>query len=103
MNLYSIKKLYITKKDIAGERLWVELKKIVVGNFADAILNQIVDCNVHIHIGLPRNCNLNEFQRVFKIFESSNNLHQLPIPITMVAALLNSKDEVISLRPLLLF
>lgn len=80
-------------KGIAGERLWVEFRKIVCSKFADSIMKHIVETNVHKYIGLSDECNLEEFSRVYKIFE--NDLENIPMPITMVCSLLNSLHEVI--------
>ena len=57
-------------------------------------MEQIVNTNVHVHIGLPEMCNLKEFARVYSKFK--NNLEQVPIPITMVCTLLDSIEEVTS-------
>ena len=70
----------------------MEFGKIVVGNFANSIMHQIVNTNVHKYIGLPDDPNLDEFDRVYKIFEK--DITQLPSPITMVTALLRSQAEV---------
>lgn len=77
---------------VAGERIWVEFRQIVCGRFADSLMKYMVETDVHVNIGLPADCNLNEFSRVYKIFES--DLKQMPCPITMVCALLHNLKEV---------
>ena len=52
----------------------------------------MVNTNVHFHIGLPKVCNLEEFDRVFNLFK--NDLKQMPNSITMICALLHTIDEV---------
>jgi hypothetical protein len=52
----------------------------------------MVDTNVHFHIGLPNVCNLDEFNRIFKLFK--NDMKQMPNSITMICALLHSIEEV---------
>lgn len=36
---------------ISGERIWVELKKILQGNFAGELMKTILDCKIAPHIG----------------------------------------------------
>lgn len=38
---------------ITGERIWSELKKILAGNHAAAILTKMVECKLFPHMGLP--------------------------------------------------
>ena len=38
---------------VTGERIWMELKKILAGNHAVEILEQMVECGLSPHIGLP--------------------------------------------------
>ena len=64
----------------------------MVSKFADSLLRQIVETNCHKYIGFPDKVNLDEFSRVYKIFE--NNLQNMPQPVTMVCSLLHNKDEV---------
>ncbi|RNA23117.1 CCA tRNA nucleotidyltransferase mitochondrial [Brachionus plicatilis] len=78
-------------KGIAGERIWVEFRKIVCSKFADSLMKQIVDTQVHKYIGLPDSCNLNEFSTIYRNFEK--NLIDIPSPITMVCSLLHSAKE----------
>lgn len=59
-------------------------------------MKQIVNTQVHKFIGLPDPCELNEFSRVYKNFE--NNLKNIPLPITMVCALLHSTKEVFFIK-----
>lgn len=72
--------------------MWVEFKKIVNDKFADSLIKHILDTNVHFHIGLPKVCNLDEFDRIFKLFK--NDMKQMPNSITMICALLHSIEEV---------
>lgn len=77
---------------IAGERIWVEYRKIVCSKYADSIMKHMIETNVHKYIGLPEDCELEEFSRVYKIFH--NDLENIPMPITMVCSLLHSHKEV---------
>ena len=38
---------------VTGERIWMELKKILAGNHAVELLAQMVECGLSPHIGLP--------------------------------------------------
>lgn len=38
-------------EDISGERIWMELKKILEGNFAGELLMKILDCELGKYIG----------------------------------------------------
>lgn len=36
---------------ISGERLWMELNKIVTGNFAGSLMETMVSCDIHTYLG----------------------------------------------------
>uniref|UniRef100_A0AAV2M6C8 tRNA nucleotidyl transferase, CCA-adding, 1 n=1 Tax=Knipowitschia caucasica TaxID=637954 RepID=A0AAV2M6C8_KNICA len=74
---------------IAGERIWVELKKMIVGNHADSLLELIYHQGLAQYIGLPSGGNLEELQRVWE-----NCKHLSPKPMTVLAALFHSSEEV---------
>ncbi|XP_067941756.1 CCA tRNA nucleotidyltransferase 1, mitochondrial-like isoform X2 [Watersipora subatra] len=52
-------------KGVAGERIWVELKKILSGHFADHQMSHIAELGVAAAIGLPMECNLDELTKVY--------------------------------------
>jgi len=74
---------------IAGERLWVEFKKIITGKFADSLVKNMIDSKVMLFIGFPEVCELEEFTRVY-----AANLNAVPMPITLVCALLKTQKDV---------
>lgn len=74
---------------IAGERIWVELKKLVVGNHAGPLLELIYTLGLAQYIGLPPDGNLAEMR---KVWENSKN--HSPKPMTVLAALFHSPEEV---------
>lgn len=74
---------------IAGERIWVELKKLVVGNHAGPLLELIYNLGLAQYIGLPPDGNLAEMQRVWE-----NSKFHSPKPMTVLAALFHSPEEV---------
>lgn len=43
---------------VSGERLWMELSKIIVGNFASSLMETMVLCGVHIYLGTSYSCSL---------------------------------------------
>lgn len=74
---------------IAGERIWVELKKLVIGNHASSLLDLIYDLELAQYIGLPPHGDLVEMRRVWE-----NSKHHSPKPMTVLAALFHSPEEV---------
>lgn len=38
-------------KDISGERIWMELKRILEGNFAGELIKTILECDLGTYIG----------------------------------------------------
>ncbi|CAN8005891.1 unnamed protein product [Ixodes pacificus] len=78
---------------ISGERLWVELKKILVGNFNRELVCRLVDLGVSSFLGLPESPDLVEFEKVCE-----RSKHLLPQPTTLLAALLQTEAEVLSMH-----
>ncbi|XP_028302826.1 CCA tRNA nucleotidyltransferase 1, mitochondrial [Gouania willdenowi] len=74
---------------ISGERVWVELKKIMVGNHTAHLLELIYDLELSQYIGLPPGGDVDEMKRVWH-----NAKDHAPKPMTILAALLQSKEEV---------
>nr|CAH7764677.1 unnamed protein product [Callosobruchus chinensis] len=80
-------------ENISGERIWMELKKILEGNFAGNLMLTIVECGIAQYIGLPENPNLKELERVWRQ-SGHNNLNA----ITLLSSLLNTQEDVIALN-----
>ncbi|XP_061779902.1 CCA tRNA nucleotidyltransferase 1, mitochondrial isoform X2 [Nerophis lumbriciformis] len=74
---------------ISGERIWVELKKIVVGNHAAQLLEMMYSLELAQYIGLPPNGNVEEMKRVCQNAEGHS-----PKPMTILAALCCFPEEV---------
>ncbi|EFO23490.1 hypothetical protein LOAG_04995 [Loa loa] len=54
-------------KDISGERIWTELKKICVGRLGDAVLTTMLKrCNLASLLGLPENPDIAYFCKLHK-------------------------------------
>lgn len=77
---------------ISGERIWVELKKILVGNHVNHLIHLIYDLDVAPYIGLPANASLEEFDKVSKNVEGFS-----PKPMTLLASLFKVQDDVTKL------
>lgn len=78
---------------ISGERIWVELKKIVVGNYAGSIMKAMYDTGVTKYMGLPTDGNIEEFQAVCVNTEGHDSE-----PMTRIAALLADEEQMYELN-----
>lgn len=74
---------------ISGERIWVELKKLLVGNHAAHLLELIYELDLAQYIGLPIDGNVEEMKLVCRRTEGT-----CPKPMTVLSALLRSTDDV---------
>lgn len=77
---------------ISGERIWVELKKILTGNHVNHLMHLSYRLGVAPYIGLPANANLEEFDKVTKNVEGL-----APKPMTVLASLFKGQDDVTKL------
>lgn len=74
---------------ISAERIWTELKRIVVGRMADEVIRcMIEECKLQEYLGLPQNCNVNRFARVF--LKHNGGVE----PMTMVASLCETAEDI---------
>ncbi|XP_067907591.1 CCA tRNA nucleotidyltransferase 1, mitochondrial [Heterodontus francisci] len=78
---------------ISGERIWLELKKTLVGNHAAHLVSLMYELDVAQYIGLPViEGSLEELNRVCK------NVHNhSPKPMTVLSALFRIQDDVLRL------
>lgn len=74
---------------ISGERIWVELKKMVVGNHAAHLLELMYRLDLAQYMGLPPDGDIEEMKRVW-----TNAKAHAPKPMTMLASLFHSPEEV---------
>ncbi|XP_037304359.2 CCA tRNA nucleotidyltransferase 1, mitochondrial [Pungitius pungitius] len=74
---------------ISGERIWVELKKMVVGNHAAHLLELLYRLDLAQYIGLPPDGNIEEMKRVWNTAKDRS-----PKPMTVLAALFRCPEEV---------
>lgn len=74
---------------ISAERIWTELKKIVVGRMADEVLKAMIEqCELQKYLGLPKECNLERFHTVFNRFSKTVE------PMTMIACLCEDEHQI---------
>lgn len=76
---------------IAVERIWMELSKILIGNFAPPILRHIYDLKVAKYIGLPQVCSgkLESFKIAWNRLRGHN-----PHAVTLLVPLIEGIEDV---------
>ncbi|XP_058259900.1 CCA tRNA nucleotidyltransferase 1, mitochondrial [Hemibagrus wyckioides] len=74
---------------ISGERIWVELKKMLVGNHAAHLLELIYELRLTQYIGLPADVSMEEMKQVYQRTEGSS-----PKPMTVLSAVLRGAEDV---------
>lgn len=84
-------------RQISGERIWMELKKILAGKFADHLLLKMVELGLAPFIGLPPKdvMNTEQLSGVYKnllAFEEGYN------SITLLSALLRGEEDAVELN-----
>ncbi|GJQ79227.1 hypothetical protein Trydic_g5471 [Trypoxylus dichotomus] len=89
VTLEAIRRCASGLKNISGERIWMELKQILEGNFAGELLMTIIECGVAPYIGLPLTLNIDELKRVW----TNSRDHKLHA-ITLVSTLLWTQEDV---------
>lgn len=103
---------------ISGERIWVELKKVLQGNFSGELMTAILDCGIAPYIGkcdklyaivltlnsscysgLPEHPNTEEFQKLWKNRSMEIEYH----PMTLMSSLLYTPEDALTLHERLKF
>lgn len=74
---------------ISGERIWTELKKMVVGGHGAHLLELMYSLDLAQYIGLPPGGNVEEMKRVWRAAKDHS-----PKPMTVLAALFRRPEEV---------
>ncbi|XP_073827719.1 CCA tRNA nucleotidyltransferase 1, mitochondrial [Musca autumnalis] len=80
---------------ISGERIWSELQKIVVGNYAEELVLEMIKCGLAPHCGLPNEPNVEEFKRLSKALKDFEKPYR---PILLMIALLNTVEDAMKLH-----
>lgn len=78
---------------ISGERIWMELKKILEGNYAGDIMIKILELGLSPYIGLSDKSNINELIALWK-----RSKHLKMNAITLLSSLLNNQYDVVVLN-----
>uniref|UniRef100_A0A336M097 CSON009557 protein n=1 Tax=Culicoides sonorensis TaxID=179676 RepID=A0A336M097_CULSO len=85
---------------ISGERIWVELKKILNGNYACELVETMLNTSIGPYIGLPDNPSISEFKRLWSKKDDLSEPYQFQ---TLISSLVNSPEEAIKLHDRLKF
>jgi len=89
--LEAIKENVSGMERISGERIWMEWKKILTGNYAKELTVKMLEVGLGPYIGLPAEPDIKEFLKVCSLSESL-------MPTAMVAALLKDQAQVMTLH-----
>uniref|UniRef100_UPI0035901DA3 CCA tRNA nucleotidyltransferase 1, mitochondrial-like n=1 Tax=Myxine glutinosa TaxID=7769 RepID=UPI0035901DA3 len=74
--------------NISGERIWLEVKKTLLGNHVSHLLGLVYSLGVAPCIGLP----VSSLEEMLMVCERSLNLQ--PRPMTILSALFNNQEDV---------
>lgn len=77
---------------VSGERIWIELKKILAGRMSAAIMETMIDVGLGEHIGLPKANNFSELAAVCTRTDGQSVNH-----MTRLTALLDDEEAVYTL------
>lgn len=80
---------------VSGERVWLEWRKILVGNHAGELTSCMLDAGLGPYIGLPDEPGTQELMRVWT---SSQELGLKLEPMALLVALLASEEQVLALH-----
>jgi len=80
---------------ISGERIWTEWRKILEGRYAGELTCKMLEVGLGPHIGLPDCPDLDRFGDVWRRAQENNVALK---PMTLLAALLGSQEEVMKLH-----
>ncbi|KAL5287045.1 TRNT1 family protein [Megaselia abdita] len=77
---------------ISGERIWSELRKILVGNFGLEMMEEMIKCGICKYIRLPESpLNIEEMRRVYGTKQDLQ-------PISYLTALVDSGEEALNIH-----
>ncbi|ODM96323.1 CCA tRNA nucleotidyltransferase 1, mitochondrial [Orchesella cincta] len=80
---------------ISGERIWMELKKVLTGNFSKELMLRMLDLGIAPYIGLPEKPDTDEYKI---ICERMEDLKLSVNPITLLTALLKTEKDALALN-----
>lgn len=82
-------------KIVSGERVWMEWRKILVGNYAGELTLKMIEVGLGAHIGLPSQPNIQQFKQIWT--QSQEKEIELQ-PTTLMAGLLTNEEDVLKLH-----
>ncbi|XP_071550497.1 CCA tRNA nucleotidyltransferase 1, mitochondrial isoform X1 [Panulirus ornatus] len=82
-------------KKISGERIWVELQKIITGNYGGDILIKMVECGIGPFIGFPENFMCDNVRSVYKRCEEANITIKEMHHMTLLASGFSNEEDCI--------
>lgn len=85
-------------KQIAGERMWMEFKKILAGNYAKELVLLMIDLGIGTFIGIPSHPNIKEYEMVCDRCKTMK-----PHSMTLLTALLKNEDDLLAIHSRLKF
>lgn len=78
---------------ISGERIWMELQKIAVGNYGGQLISRMIDCKLGPLIGLPESFDGRACERLYERCSAAGiDCHSLQ-PMTVLAAGFTDVDD----------
>ncbi|MCL4139264.1 UNVERIFIED_CONTAM: hypothetical protein GTU68_033896 [Idotea baltica] len=80
---------------ISGERIWIEVKKIVQGRYGGELVQKMVECKVGPQIGLPHYYDCENLIKVSKQFENFQSKDSCFHPCTLLASGFTSEQDAI--------
>ncbi|XP_052826521.1 CCA tRNA nucleotidyltransferase 1, mitochondrial [Octopus bimaculoides] len=91
--LKAIEENAVGLSDIAGERIWVEMKKIITGPNFTSVIATMAKLGVLKHIGYAENVNIEEMDQVWKRMKGFSML-----PMTLMSTLMYDSQDVMKLN-----
>ena len=79
---------------ISGERIWMELKKILSGNHVEAVVKRMMETGLKEELGLPQTLNYEEMTRVNS--RAKDNGTAPLSPPTLLASLLEHRQDLLN-------
>lgn len=79
-------------QNISGERLWMELRKILQGNYSQPLTLKMLELGIGPFLGLPLTPNFKEYN---SLWDRLKKLKETVHAVTHLAALLHDDTEVI--------
>lgn len=87
---------------ISGERLWMELRQILSGRHCCHLVPRMCECGIGVYLGLPDRPNLDRFRETCRycdaLKQSEGNGSEQPHLMVLLAALLDSRDQMLALH-----